>query len=221
MDGYLNEIKQLEVDKKQIVKAFDLIYEAWASYKNIFICGNGGGASVSSHFATDLIKLGVPAYSLDDNPSTITMITNDSGWDKVYEEQLNGKFWQGDVLVCFSVHGGKGKEKAGRWSQNLLRAVDYARSQGGKVIGFVGHDGGEIKKLADVCVDIKSESTPIIEGFQSLLTHLIVKLLSGCQPTRLCECGKIRQCSKVYCDCGKSGYRYQLGIVGNVEDLRK
>jgi D-sedoheptulose 7-phosphate isomerase len=223
MEEYLAEIKQVVdlQDKKQIIKAFDIIYSAWGTYKSIFSCGNGGGASVASHFTTDLTKLGVPAYSLDDNPSTLTMFTNDDGWDAVYEKQLNGKFWKDDVFVCFSVHGGTGKDKAGRWSQNLLRAVDYARSQGGKVISLAGHDGGEIKKISDVCINIKSESTPIIEGFQSLFAHLVVKLLSECKPTRICECGKIRNCSEVYCDCGKTGYRYNIGIVGNIEDWRK
>jgi len=208
-------------DMSDILKAFVMIFDAWSLYKNIYVCGNGGSASISNHFSCDLTKLGIPVYSLDTDPATITMFTNDDGWDKVYVNQLNNRFWKDDVLICLSVHGGVGTDKAGKWSQNLLRAIEYVKSQNGKIIGIVGDTGGEILKLADTSILIKSTETPIIESHMSAVTHLLSCLLKDTRPSKMCGCGKIRNSEEAYCQCGQSGFRYQKGIVGNIEEWKK
>jgi D-sedoheptulose 7-phosphate isomerase len=79
--------------------------------------------------------------------------------------------------VAISVHGGSGSDKAGPWSQNLLRAVKTTRQKGGKVIGLVGFDGGELRKTADASIVVPADSTPHVEGFHLVLTHLISQRL--------------------------------------------
>jgi D-sedoheptulose 7-phosphate isomerase len=120
IQNYLEEIKVIanRISTSNIARIAVILYEAWASERTIYLCGNGGSSSTASHFTCDLVKLGIKAQCLNDNPSILTMLTNDNGFDNLYTEQLNG-IKQGDVLVCFSVHGGRGEDKAGKWSQNL------------------------------------------------------------------------------------------------------
>lgn len=104
-------------------------------------------------------------------------LANDEGFDNLYYEQLKTKFQKGDVLICISVHGGSGRDKAGLWSQNLLKAMNYAKENGGKTIGLSGFDGGAMKELADVCIVVPINSTPHVESFHLVLEHLIISRL--------------------------------------------
>jgi D-sedoheptulose 7-phosphate isomerase len=72
------------------------------------------------------------------------------------------------------VHGGAGKDKANAWSQNLLKSMQYASKAGGKTIGFSGFDGGPMKEIADACIVVPANSTPLVESFHLVLEHLIV-----------------------------------------------
>jgi len=182
IDNYLcdmrNIIGKLAVD--DIDRAVELLFEAWQREGQVFICGNGGSASTATHFACDLSKTTIvgdkkrfKAYCLNDNIPLISALTNDDGFDNVYSEQLKGRFQAGDVLICISVHGGAGKNKAAMWSQNLLKAMRYAQERGGKTIGLSGFDGGPVKEMADVCVVVPANSTPQVESFHLALEHLV------------------------------------------------
>jgi len=103
----------------------------------------------------------------------VSALTNDDGWDNVYVEQMKNFFETGDVALALSVHGGSGKDKAGLWSQNLLKALQYAQSRGGKALGFSGFDGGAMKEMADVCVVVPYNTTPHVESFHVVLHHLV------------------------------------------------
>ena len=76
-----------------------------------------------------------------------------------------------------SVHGGAGEDKASLWSQNLLKAMKYAKDLGGKTIGFSGFDGGPMGRMADVCIVVPIDSTPHVESFHLALEHLICSCL--------------------------------------------
>jgi D-sedoheptulose 7-phosphate isomerase len=132
------------------------------------------------HFASDLAKFtfvdGKPrfkAYSLVDNTPLVTAITNDLGWSEVYIEQLRNLMKPGDVFVAISVHGGSGADRAGVWSQNLLKAAKYVKDNGGKVLSLVGFDGGVLRQISDASILVPINSTPHVEGFHLVLTHLI------------------------------------------------
>lgn len=162
----------------------ETLFVAWRGGRHVFVCGNGGSASTATHFACDLSKSTsvsgkkrFKAYCLNDNIPLVSALTNDDGFENLYYEQLKGRFEAGDVLVCISVHGGAGKDKAGLWSQNLLRAIRYAKESGGKTIGFSGFDGGPMKEIADVCIVVPVSSTPQVESFHLALEHLICTCL--------------------------------------------
>ena len=185
-DEYLSEVSKIasELDRREIDRAISILYDAWKTDNQVFVIGNGGSASSSTHFACDLNKWvsdeaerKFRAFALVDNIPLMSALTNDNGWGDVYSEQLRNFFRKGDVLVAISVHGGSGSDKAGPWSQNLLRAVKYVKDNGGKVVGLSGFDGGVLKTAADACVVVPAESTPHVEGMHLVLTHLMSEQL--------------------------------------------
>jgi len=183
---YLDEVSEIlgKLDRNSIDKAISILYEAWKKDKQVFIIGNGGSASTSTHLACDLNKWvsdeasrKFRAFSLVDNIPMVSALTNDNGWSDIYYEQLRNFFRKGDVLVAISVHGGSGSDKAGLWSQNLLKAVKYVKDNGGKVVGLSGFDGGVLKTAADACIVVPANSTPHVEGMHLVLTHLMCEQL--------------------------------------------
>jgi D-sedoheptulose 7-phosphate isomerase len=185
---YLEEVSQIaaKLDRGSIDKAIGVLYEAWKNDSQVFVIGNGGSASTSTHFACDLNKWvsdesdrKFRAFSLVDNIPLVSALTNDNGWGDIYYEQLRNFFRKGDVLVAISVHGGSGSDKAGPWSQNLLKAVKYAKDNGGKVVGLSGFDGGVLKTASDACIVVPANSTPHVEGMHLVLTHLMAEQLRG------------------------------------------
>lgn len=186
IERYLSEMRGIieNMPVEDIERAIELLFDAWQMGSQVFTCGNGGSASTATHFACDLSKTTVvegkkrfKAYSLNDNIPLMMAIINDEGFDNLFYEQLNGRFQEGDVLICISVHGGAGRDKAGLWSQNLIKAMKYAKETGGTTIGFSGFDGGPIKELADVCIVVPANSTPHVESFHLALEHLICSCL--------------------------------------------
>ncbi|HYC26680.1 MAG TPA: SIS domain-containing protein [Nitrososphaerales archaeon] len=185
-NGYLDEVVEIAegLDRRSIDKAIEILHEAWKNDSQVFVIGNGGSASTSTHFACDLNKWvsdeadrKFRAFALVDNIPLMSALTNDNGWSDVYSEQLRNFFREGDVLVAISVHGGSGSDKAGPWSQNLLKAVKYAKDHGGKVVGLSGFDGGVLKTAADACIVVPANSTPHVEGMHLVLTHLMSEQL--------------------------------------------
>jgi D-sedoheptulose 7-phosphate isomerase len=186
IQDYLSEMKKVteNISVADIERGIEILYQAWTNGNQVFICGNGGSASTATHFACDLSKTTIvpekrrfKAYCLNDNVPLISALTNDEGFDSLYYEQLKGKFEEGDVLICISVHGGAGKDKAGLWSQNLLKAMKYAKEMRGKNIGLSGFDGGPMKEIADVCIVVPIASTPQVESFHLVLEHLVCSCL--------------------------------------------
>jgi D-sedoheptulose 7-phosphate isomerase len=180
---YLEELESItkSVSQKDIQSVMTLLYQAWKDGKQVFVAGNGGSASTATHFTCDLAKYCAvegkkrfKAICLNDNIPLVSALTNDLGWDSVYYEQLRNLMNKGDVLILISVHGGSGADKAGIWSQNILKAAKYVQENGGKVIGLAGFDGGALKQIADACIVAPVNSTPQTEGFHACLTHMIV-----------------------------------------------
>jgi len=139
----------------------------------LYICGNGGSAGTATHLACDLNKISnIRAISLCDNVPLITAITNDEGWDYIFTEQMK-VMNPGDSLLVISVHGGSGEDKAGLWSQNLVRAVEYAKALGCLTISLTGFNGGILKDITDININVEANSTPVVESIHSMIGHLI------------------------------------------------
>lgn len=186
IEAFFSQMKEVidTISREDLDKIIEMLFDAWKEGNHVFTCGNGGSASTATHFTCDLSKTTVvegekrfKAYCLNDNIPLMSALINDEGFDNLFCEQLRSLFQRGDVLLCISVHGGAGKDKAALWSQNLLKAMKYAKDMGGKTIGFSGFDGGPMKEIADVCIVVPANSTPQVESFHLALEHLICSCL--------------------------------------------
>jgi D-sedoheptulose 7-phosphate isomerase len=173
-----------KLEHADIDAAIELLFDAWRQGNTVFIAGNGGSASTASHFACDLAKWTwaegkkrFKVLSLNDNMPLYSALVNDEGPAAVYSEQLEAHVRPGDVLILISVHGGSGTGNAGAWSQNLLRALEVARSRGARTLGLSGFDGGALRQMADVCVVVPIDSTPQVESFHLAIEHLLCDCL--------------------------------------------
>jgi D-sedoheptulose 7-phosphate isomerase len=187
IEKYLKETEEIarSIDRSEIDKFIEILFETWKNEKKVITMGNGGSASTASHFAADLSKTvandssfteislvkGFKAICLNDNSSVLTAWINDTGWDKAYAGLLNTLLEPGDTILLVSVHGGSG------WSGNLGYAMDVAKKRGVKILGLAGFDGGTLKQSADACVVVPKNSTPHTEGFHLVVQHLVVDRL--------------------------------------------
>ena len=169
-----------DLDRKKVDQVIEGIFSLWRNDRQLFLIGNGGSASTATHFACDLNKCTIVpgkrrmrVVSLVDNIPLVSALTNDDGWENVYVEQLMNFYRPGDGILGISVHGGKGKDKAGVWSQNLLKAMQYVKDQNGPVFGFAGFDGGAFVSVCDACIVVPYNTTPHVEAFHVALHHLI------------------------------------------------
>jgi|TARA_Y100000310_G_scaffold668_1_gene965 D-sedoheptulose 7-phosphate isomerase len=175
--NYLDQGKKL-IDSIDITKLdiiVNAILDVYKKDKQIFIIGNGGSATTSSHFANDLSKFCIVgggkrfrAISLTDNISTITAWANDTGYDKIFSEQLLNLVNKEDILIAFTVSGN---------SPNVIEAVNVAKQNDAKTIAFIGHNGGKLKKLVDNHIIIESNDFGLVESVHLLLEHVIINLL--------------------------------------------
>jgi D-sedoheptulose 7-phosphate isomerase len=191
VDAYLRETAEIALgtSREDLTRVIEVLYDAWKNDRTIYTCGNGGSAANASHLACDISKFTwcegkrrFKCHSLCDNAALISALTNDVGFGRIFLEQLEGRVVPGDVLVCLSVHGGSGADKAGPWSQNLVAAADFAKKKGAKVVALVGYDGGALRQMADASIIVpRSEaghtSTPHVEGFHEVYHHLICERL--------------------------------------------
>lgn len=184
--NYLSDVAKVAeaISVDAVDKAIGILFEAWKNGNQVFTCGNGGSASTATHFASDLFKTTIVAdkrrfraICLNDNIPLMSALINDNGFDNLFYEQLQNLCQKGDVLIAVSVHGGVGRDKAGAWSQNLIKAIKYVQENGGKAIGLSGFDGGLMKEIADACVVVPINSTPQVESFHLALEHLICACL--------------------------------------------
>ncbi|HEY7321346.1 MAG TPA: SIS domain-containing protein [Candidatus Binatia bacterium] len=143
----------------------------------IYIAGNGGSAATASHWVNDLGKATkvngqspMRVMSLSDNVSWLTALANDEGYERVFSGQLENFAKEGEVLIVISASGN---------SLNLLRAVETARERKVLTVGFLGFDGGKLRKMVDECLWIPTEKGAygLVESAHSLLCHILTECL--------------------------------------------
>ena len=160
-----------------VEKVADKLYGAYLEGRRVFLFGNGGSASLASHFACDLGKgVTVPGdrkrrfkvLSLTDNAALITAWANDTAYEKVFSEQLRNFIEPDDIAFAIS---GSGR------SPNILQALQVARQAGAFNIGLTGFMGGEMKRLCDLCIVIPSDNMQIIEDLHLSVTHALFTIV--------------------------------------------
>ncbi|RMF10414.1 MAG: SIS domain-containing protein [Candidatus Neomarinimicrobiota bacterium] len=148
-----------------------ILWTAVADGHTIFWCGNGGSAADAQHLSTELMgglrdhdRNPVPSVALTTDTSFLTAWSNDTAYETVFSRQVEGLAQSGDVLVAISTSGN---------SANVLAAIQTARQQGLKIIGFTGRSGGQMAGGCDVCIRIPSDDTQRIQEGHILSGHIL------------------------------------------------
>lgn len=141
----------------------------------ILICGNGGSAGDSQHFAAELTgrfkreRKALAAIALTTDTSALTAIGNDYGFDFIFSRQVEALGNSGDILFGISTSGN---------SQNVINAIFSAKQIGMNVISLLGRDGGKIKNLnPDLNIIIPSNDTPRIQEMHIFCIHMLCDIV--------------------------------------------
>ena len=173
-DREIKVIKRLNIE--DINKAVNAIWDAYEREATIYIFGNGGSAATASHFVCDFNK-GVSENKekkfnfvcLNDNVPQMMAIANDFSYDDVFKYPLINKLKSTDLVIGISGSGN---------SENVIRAVKYAKELGTPVIGITGYDGGQLKKLADYHMDVMEDDMQISEDIHMIFDHMMYYVLN-------------------------------------------
>jgi len=181
IENYIEQEKKEmgTINPNDIKIVVDILFEAWKQGKQVFIFGNGGSASTASHFACDLAKgtlqkvhdYGEKRFrviSLTDNVATITAFANDVSYEDIFSQQLNNYVQEGDIVIAITCSGN---------SQNIIKAIEFAKKFNTKTIAFLGFDGGKLKDIVDNYLLVKSNDYGRIEDCHLMLHHLITSYL--------------------------------------------
>ncbi len=165
-------IKRFNLD--ELNESMNAIYETYLNGGTIYVCGNGGSASTASHMQNDFNK-GISEYvdkkfnfyCLNDNVSTIMAIANDIGYDEIFKFQLVNKITPNDLFIGISGSGN---------SKNVLKAAEYAKNCGVKVLGITGYNGGKLKEMADYKMHVDEMDMQISEDLHMTFDHMMMKI---------------------------------------------
>ena len=174
------EVKVLQdLNIEEINRVMEILDKSRLEGRRVYICGNGGSAATASHYVCDFNK-GV-SFGLDkrfkfeclgDNIPTMMAIANDVSYDDIFVEPLKNKMEPGDIVIGISGSGN---------SENVVKALKYAKENGGVTIGIVGYDGGKIKQIVEDCIHVKINNMQIVEDVHMMLDHVMMYVFYGLQ----------------------------------------
>jgi D-sedoheptulose 7-phosphate isomerase len=159
---------------KLIEKAATMCIECLNNGNKILIFGNGGSAADAQHIAAEIVgrykanRKGLPAIALTTDTSIITSISNDFGFQHLFDRQVQALAKKGDVLIGISTGG---------TSRNVLNALNLSENIGCQTIGLSGKGGGDFNNICDVNIIAASRDTPRIQEMHILVGHIICELI--------------------------------------------
>lgn len=162
--------------KLPAMKAIGVISRAYSVGKKVLLCGNGGSAADCQHIATEfMVRLNrsinrpaLPAIALTTDSSNLTAAGNDIGWENGFARSVEGLGNEGDVLIVLSTSGN---------SINVVNAVRKAHEKKMVIIGLLGGDGGDLKRIVDIAIIVPSSNVQRIQEGHITLAHIICELV--------------------------------------------
>lgn len=174
------EIETSVQTKIKLMEDLDLInavatvtYEIISAYKRgnkTLFAGNGGSAADAQHLAAEFVsrfyfdRPGLPSISLSSDPSCVTAIGNDYGYENLFARQVEAHGKRGDVFIGISTSGK---------SPNVLKAIDKAKSMGLITVALTSSKGSDMGKICDHAILVPSSVTPKIQECHITIGHAI------------------------------------------------
>lgn len=163
------------VDPGSLQAAADLITQTIKADGWVYACGNGGSAAIANHLHCDFTK-GVATdtpyrpriISLSANIETITAIGNDISYADIFAYQLKQAGRAGDLLITVSSSGD---------SDNIVRAIETAKSQGMRSVALTGFAGGRSRAMADVSIHVPAGNYGVVEDLHQSMMHVLAQFI--------------------------------------------
>jgi D-sedoheptulose 7-phosphate isomerase len=164
-----------DVDLLAKIKDVSLTFiETYKKGGKVLIAGNGGSAADAQHIAGELVnkfyfdRPGLPAISFTTDTSIMTAISNDYGFEHVFERQVQANGIPGDIFLGFSTSGN---------SKNILLALEACKRKGITTVTLTGGNGGKISGNSDYCIIVPSDETPRIQESHIMIGHIICSVV--------------------------------------------
>uniref|UniRef100_UPI004047E35C SIS domain-containing protein n=1 Tax=Aliarcobacter sp. TaxID=2321116 RepID=UPI004047E35C len=172
---YIENLKALldNIDETVVEQIVEEIEKLLINKGRLYVLGNGGSSATASHMVNDLGTglrrrdiINLDVVSLGDNSPVVTAIANDIGYDNIFYMQMKGLIKPEDVVLAISCSGN---------SPNIVKAIEYAKDQGCKIIGVSGFDGGKLKEISDIKfhIDAPKGEYGLVEDVHMILDHII------------------------------------------------
>lgn len=180
-----SEIKKIFKDSNKVILksqnlsvkinvSVKMILDALENKKKIIIFGNGGSAADAQHMSAEFIgrylleRKSIPSIALTTDTSILTSIGNDYKFENIFSRQCESLVNKNDVIIAISTSGN---------SPNVIKGVKTSIKKGAKIISLTGKDGGKLKKLSDILLNIPSMNTPRIQEGHRIVIHIICELV--------------------------------------------
>ena len=166
------ELLRSEIPK--IIEIAEMTLSCLKKNGKLLLFGNGGSAADSQHIAAEFVgrfqkdRPPLPALSLTVNTSVLTAVANDYSYESVFSRQIEALGNKNDMAIGISTSG-----KA----KNVACAIRQAKKMGMLTVALTGGDGGEVVKLADVCIVVPSPVTARIQEAHITIGHIICEIV--------------------------------------------
>jgi len=155
------------------------IAQALRAGGKLLVFGNGGSAADAQHFAAELQgrfqreRAALSALALTTDPSVITALANDYGFEHVFRRQLEAHGRAGDVAFGISTSGR---------SPNVIEALRFAKQRGLLTVGLTGRGGGALREIVDLLIDVPHDTTQRIQEVHGMVVHLLAEIVEDTVP---------------------------------------
>lgn len=180
---FINEINEYyerekrvidSLDRAEINAAMNALLDAYEADATVYVFGNGGSSATASHMVCDFNK-GTCAelekkfrfVCLNDNIPWLMAIANDKSFEDIFVDQLRGHLKPTDTVLAISGSGN---------SHNVVKAVEYAKEVGARVIAMTGYQGGKIRKMADYYLHAPVDDMQITEDLHMGFDHMMMQI---------------------------------------------
>tara|TARA_B100000686_G_C16797716_1_gene983618 strand:- start:280 stop:861 length:582 start_codon:yes stop_codon:yes gene_type:complete len=169
-------VKRLVADtlSREIAQAVEAIFKSLSGGHKVLLMGNGGSAGDAQHIAAEFVgrykseRPALPAIALTVDTSAITAISNDYGYDFIFDRQVEALCEEGDSVIGISTSGN---------SKNVILALERAKKMGATTLGLLGKSGGRAKEAVDIAIVIPSDDTAHIQETHITIGHIICELV--------------------------------------------
>lgn len=176
LDGSIAAVSSLRGQLDQINAMCEALAGVIERGGTIYTAGNGGSAAEAMHLAEELIgryrsnRPPMRAMCLNADPTALTCIANDFGFEEVFARQASALVTPADALVVFSTSGN---------SENIVRALRAARDRKALTVGLLGKDGGRCGELCDHAIVVASNDSAHVQEAHQVMLHLVCERLES------------------------------------------